>query len=92
MAETGSETNVQAAATISANAGRRVAVDAMGGDYAPAEVVLGAVQAAREYGVGILLVGPEDRIRPELAKHETAGLDIEIVHTDEVIEMDEHPA
>jgi phosphate acyltransferase len=89
-AETG--TGGQTTATTSANVGRRVAVDAMGGDYAPAEVVLGAVQAAREYGVGILLVGPEDRIKPELAKHDTAGLDLEIVHTDEVIEMDEHPA
>ena len=36
-----------------------VALDAMGGDYAPAEVVLGAVQAATEYGVGVTLVGPE---------------------------------
>lgn len=90
MAETGTETGNQAAAP--ASVGRRVAVDAMGGDYAPAEIVLGAVQAAREYGVGILLVGPEERIRPELARHDTAELDIDIVHTDEVIEMGEHPA
>jgi glycerol-3-phosphate acyltransferase PlsX len=69
-----------------------VALDAMGGDHAPAEVVLGAIQAAREYRVGVLLVGPEDAIRAELAKHDTAGLDLEIVHTDEVIGMDEHPA
>jgi phosphate acyltransferase len=71
---------------------RRVALDAMGGDLAPTEVVLGAVQAAREYGVGVLLVGPQDAIRAELAKHDTAGLDLEIVHTDEVVGMDEHPA
>jgi glycerol-3-phosphate acyltransferase PlsX len=70
----------------------RIALDAMGGDYAPAEVVLGAVQAAREQGVGILLVGPEGPIRAELAKYDTAGLDLDIVHTDEVIGMDEHPA
>ena len=70
----------------------RVAVDAMGGDYAPHEIVLGAVQAAREFGIGILLVGPEPRIRQELAALNTAGLDIEVVHTDEVIGMDEHPA
>ncbi len=70
----------------------RIAVDAMGGDFAPHEIVLGAVQAAREYGVGILLVGPEPRIRQELAALDTAGLDIEVVHTDEVIAMDEHPA
>ncbi len=70
----------------------RVAVDAMGGDYAPAEVVLGAVQAARELGVGIYLVGPEPVLRLELAKHNATDLDIAIVHTDEVIGMDEHPA
>lgn len=70
----------------------RIAVDAMGGDYAPHEVVLGAVQAARELGVGILLVGPEPSIKAELAGQDTADLDIEIVHTDEVIGMDEHPA
>jgi glycerol-3-phosphate acyltransferase PlsX len=92
VAETVTGTNEQASTAASASAGRRVALDAMGGDYAPEEVVLGAVQAAREYGVGILLVGPEDRIKTDLAKHETAGLDLEIVHTDEVIGMDEHPA
>ena len=70
----------------------RIALDAMGGDYAPGEVVAGAVQAAREQGAGVLLVGPEEAIRAELAKHNTAGLDLEIVHTDEVIGMDEHPA
>ena len=69
----------------------RVALDAMGGDKAPGEVVLGAVQAAREYSMGVYLVGREDAIKAELAKHDTSGLDLPIVHTDEVIEMDEHP-
>ena len=72
--------------------GVRVALDAMGGDNAPAEIVLGAVQAAREYGTGVYLVGREEAIRAELAKHDTSGLDLPIIHTDEVIEMDEHPA
>src|SRR5579875_2599431 len=63
-----------------------------GGDKAPGETVLGAVQAAREYGIGVYLVGREDVIRAELARHDTAGLDLPIIHTDEVIEMDEHPA
>ena len=70
----------------------RVALDAMGGDKAPGEVVLGAIQAAREYSMGVYLVGHEDAIRAELAKHDTSGLDLPIIHTDEVIEMDEHPA
>ncbi len=70
----------------------RVALDAMGGDNAPGEIVLGAVQAAREYDMGVYLVGREEAIRAELAKHNTQGLDLPILHTDEVIEMDEHPA
>lgn len=70
----------------------RVALDAMGGDNAPGEVVLGAIQAAREYSMGVYLVGREDAIHAELAKHNTSGLDLPIIHTDEVIEMDEHPA
>jgi glycerol-3-phosphate acyltransferase PlsX len=69
-----------------------VALDAMGGDNAPGEIVLGALQAAREYDMGVYLVGREDAIRAELARHDTRGLDLPIVHTDEVIEMDEHPA
>src|SRR5947209_18265924 len=74
------------------NATVRVALDIMGGDNAPGEIVLGAVQAAREYGMGVYLVGREEVIRAELAKHDTSGLDLPIIHTDEVIEMDEHPA
>ena len=70
----------------------RVALDAMGGDNAPGEVVLGAIRAAREYNMGVYLVGREEAIRTELAKHDTSGLDLPIVHTDEVIEMDDHPA
>jgi glycerol-3-phosphate acyltransferase PlsX len=72
--------------------GVRVALDAMGGDKAPGEIVLGAIQAARTYRMGVYLVGHEKVIRTELAKHNITGLDLPIVHTDEVIEMDEHPA
>jgi glycerol-3-phosphate acyltransferase PlsX len=70
----------------------RVALDAMGGDKAPGEIVLGAVQAAREYQMGVYLVGREEAIRAELTKHDISGLDLPVIHTDEVIEMDEHPA
>lgn len=68
----------------------RVALDAMGGDHAPGEVVLGAVEAAREYGLGVYLVGKEDQIKAELARYDTAGLDLPVIHADEVIPMDEH--
>lgn len=68
----------------------RVALDAMGGDHAPAATVAGAVQAAREYDVGVYLVGNEAAIRTELAKYDTRSLDLPVEHTDEVIPMDEH--
>ena len=68
----------------------RVALDAMGGDHAPGETVLGAVEAAREYGIGVYLVGKEEAIQAELAKYEVQGLDLPIVPTNEVIPMDEH--
>ena len=44
----------------------KIAVDAMGGDYAPQAIVAGAVHAAKEYGVGIILVGIEQSIQAEL--------------------------
>ncbi|HSW58905.1 MAG TPA: phosphate acyltransferase PlsX [Dehalococcoidales bacterium] len=70
----------------------RIAVDAMGGDYAPADVVKGAVKAAREAGLGVILVGQQDKIKTELDKYPIAGLDIEIVHTDEYLVEGEQPA
>ncbi len=70
----------------------KIAIDAMGGDFAPEEIIKGSVQGAKEYGVGIILVGPQERIKAELAKYDTSGLDIEIVHTDEYLVEGEHPA
>ena len=45
----------------------RIALDAMGGDNAPVETVAGAIEAAREYGLEVVLVGKPDAIRTELA-------------------------
>lgn len=70
----------------------KIAVDGMGGDHAPGEIVKGAVMAAREYGVEIALVGPEDRMRAELAKHDCSSANIEIVHAAEYLVEGEHPA
>lgn len=70
----------------------RIVLDAMGGDHAPPVAVEGGVWAAREYGIEVILVGREDDIRRELAKHDTAGLSLPIVHASQVIEMEEHPA
>jgi glycerol-3-phosphate acyltransferase PlsX len=69
----------------------KVAVDAMGGDHAPHATVEGSVLAAREFGIPVILVGDEDRIRRELLRHEVENLPLEIKHTSEVVEMDETP-
>ena len=65
----------------------RIAVDAMGGDFAPRAVVQGAVDAARELGVGITLVGDLERVDHELGLLETGGLDIKTVHAPQVVDM-----
>src|SRR5512138_3238284 len=68
-----------------------VAVDAMGGDHAPAAIVHGAVNAARK-GLPVVLVGPEPRVRDELARHHAGkDLPISVHHAAEVIDMDDHP-
>jgi len=69
-----------------------IAVDAMGGDRAPFVVVQGAVEAARDYGVPVILIGDAAIVRGELAKYDTTGLPITIKHADEVIGMSEPPA
>ena len=71
----------------------KIAVDAMGGDYAPLEIVFGAVRAAKKYGCEIVLVGDEGKIRKVLEKEPGwEALGITIHHASEVIEMGEHPA
>ncbi len=70
----------------------KIVVDAMGGDHAPALVVAGAVQAARDLGIEIILVGQQDVVQAEVSKHEVTGLPVTIHHASQVIEMDEHPA
>lgn len=68
-----------------------IAVDAMGGDHAPREIVRGAVQAFREDGFSPILVGQEPRIREELAAAGASGDDIRVVHASEVVEMCDIP-
>jgi phosphate acyltransferase len=68
-----------------------IAVDGMGGDHAPDVVVEGAILAARELGVNVLLVGPEQALKARLG-NDAAAQHIEIVNATQVVEMDEHPA
>ncbi|MFC2015795.1 phosphate acyltransferase PlsX [Chloroflexota bacterium] len=70
----------------------RIVVDAMGGDRAPGVVVDGAVQAARDLGTDIILVGQKEAVGAALAEFDTAGLALTVQHASQVIEMHEHPA
>lgn len=66
----------------------RIALDAMGGDLAPAEPVLGALLAAREYNLEVAIVGPRARLEAELIKHPT-DTRVQIVDAGDTIAMDE---
>ena len=70
----------------------RLAIDASGGDYAPDEIVAGAVQGARQHSIELALVGRSEQIEEQLHKHDVKGVSIEIVDAPEVIGMDEDPA
>lgn len=70
----------------------KLVLDAMGGDYAPVETVAGAVDYARTSGHTVFLVGQTDAIQAELAKYDTAGLDLPVVEAPDTISMEERPA
>jgi len=70
----------------------RIAVDAMGGDYAPGEIVKGSVDAVIDDGIEVVLVGKEELMRDELKKYDYPDQLLSVVNASETIEMDEHPA
>jgi phosphate acyltransferase len=70
--------------------GARIAIDAMGGDYAPGEIVAGALRAREELGVEVLLVGDPQQIESKLPPKTNLG-QVEIVPAEEAIAMDEEP-
>ncbi len=70
----------------------RIAIDAMGGDFAPANIVDGALVAGRHFGMGLALVGPASVLERELERHpDAAGLDLQVVDAPDVIGMAESP-
>jgi phosphate acyltransferase len=69
-----------------------IALDAMGGDSAPRAEVEGAILAARELDVRVLLVGIESTVRQELARQKAKGLPIEVVNATEVVTMKDSPS
>lgn len=68
----------------------RIAIDAMGGDYAPAEIVAGALLAREQLNVDVILVGQGAAVERELKKHPTPG-NVEVVPAADFIAMDEEP-
>src|SRR5262245_63863410 len=72
-----------------------IAVDAMGGDFAPANVVYGALAAARHLDLGVALVGPAAALEAEVARHTAESFvdrdRIRIVDAADVVGMDESP-
>ena len=70
----------------------KIVVDAMGGDFAPENVITGVIEAIKEFNVPIALIGLQDRIELELKKYSYPHEMIEIIHAPEVVAMDDHAA
>ncbi|SDZ02061.1 phosphate:acyl-[acyl carrier protein] acyltransferase [Proteiniborus ethanoligenes] len=70
----------------------RIAVDAMGGDQGVMVTVKGSIEAVKELGINIILVGNEEIIKNELSKYEYSGNNIEIISAEDIITNDEEPA
>jgi len=70
----------------------RIAIDAMGGDYAPEEMVKGAVAAAEQGDIEPILVGPLDILKAELTKYDTSSLPLHCINADDFIREEENPA
>ena len=70
----------------------KIALDAMGGDHAPRAEVEGAILAARELDVRVVLVGIAEKIQAELNRLRARGLPLEIVNATEVITMTDTPS
>ncbi|MEQ8538057.1 MAG: phosphate acyltransferase PlsX [Coleofasciculus sp. D1-CHI-01] len=68
----------------------RIAIDAMGGDHAPSEIVAGAIRAQAELGVEVILVGDPQAIEASLKEH-SSPRQLEIVPAEDVVSMEEEP-
>ena len=70
----------------------KILIDGMGGDYAPEEIVKGAIKAASEISETVVIIGPEDAINEQLKANRWRGDNIEVVDATEVITNEEQPA
>ncbi|MFQ5991247.1 MAG: phosphate acyltransferase PlsX [Nitrospiraceae bacterium] len=70
----------------------KIAVDAMGGDFGPAPAIEGAVQAADQLGLEVILVGDESQINEQVRRHKYSGSRLSIRHAPQTVGMHESPA
>jgi len=70
----------------------KIAIDAMGGDFAPHAIVEGAFWASKRHGIKVVLVGDEDQVSKELSKYPTSKLPIYIHHAPHVVAMHDSPS
>jgi len=70
----------------------KIAIDAMGGDIGPGVTVTAAVNAAREFGLSLFIVGQEDVLTSELARHDISDLDLIIKDASQIVSMDDSPS
>lgn len=70
----------------------KIAIDAMGGDIGPRVTVTAAVNAAREFGLSLFIVGQEDVLTSELTRHDTTDLDLIIKDASQIVSMDDSPS
>ena len=78
--------------TVLRRLGMKVIVDAMGGDNAPNEIIRGSIEAIKELGVEIILVGKKDIIQDEIKKNNFDNSSIEIINAEDIITNEEEPA
>ena len=70
----------------------KIAIDGMGGDNAPAEIVSGVIKALEEFkDIEFYITGPEESIKKEIAKNNYSGNNIIVIDAKEVITTNEHP-
>lgn len=69
----------------------KIIVDAFGGDNAPLEIMKGCADAVAEYGIDVMLVGPQEEIKKTAREHDISLNRMEIVHAPQVLTMEDHP-
>jgi len=69
----------------------KIIIDAMGGDHAPLEIIKGAALAIEEFDVQLILVGDEQKINKEIEENNLSKRNMEIIHTDKVLTMEDDP-